>query len=135
MVVPSADALILRSMESLASHLDLREVAAGEVIFAAGDPGDCCFGLLAGQVRLSWGDSSPSRVELLGPGRCFGEGALVQANHTRHGTAVALEPTRLLVMNQQAFLFALESLPMFALEVLASLEGRLQDLRQRDAAR
>jgi CRP-like cAMP-binding protein len=33
------------------------------------------------------------------------------------------------VINRQTFLFALETLPMFALELLASLENRLQTVR------
>jgi CRP/FNR family cyclic AMP-dependent transcriptional regulator len=128
MDAPSADALILRSMQLLAHHGTTRSVEPGEVIFAAGDPGDTFFGVLEGAVELSWGDGA--EAELLGPGRCFGEGALVQPSHTRHGTARALEATRLLVMDRETFLFALESLPMFALELLASLEVRLQDLRR-----
>jgi CRP/FNR family transcriptional regulator, cyclic AMP receptor protein len=127
MVAPTADALILRSMQSLAHHGSVRELNPGEVVFAAGEPGDCFFGVLEGEVRLAWGDGS--RCELLRSGQCFGEGALVQRSHTRHGTAVAIEPTRLLVINRETFLFAMETLPMFSLELLASLEGRMQAVR------
>jgi CRP/FNR family transcriptional regulator, cyclic AMP receptor protein len=127
MVVPTADALILRSMQSLADHGSVRELNPGEVVFAAGEPGDCFFGVLDGGVRLAWGDGS--RSEQLRPGQCFGEGALVQRSHTRHGTAMAIEPTRLLVINRETFLFAMETLPMFSLELLASLEGRMQAIR------
>jgi CRP/FNR family cyclic AMP-dependent transcriptional regulator len=133
MVVPTADALILRSMQSLADHAHVRELNAGDVVFAAGEPGDCFFGVIEGQVRLAWGDGSHS--ELLRAGQCFGEGALVQRSHTRHGTATAIEPSRLLVINRETFLFALETLPMFALELLASLEGRLQAIRLLVSAR
>lgn len=132
MVVPSADALILRSMQSLADQGSIRELQAGEQLFAAGDEGDCCFGVLAGQVRLAWGEGD--QAEILRPGQCFGEGALVQGGHTRHGTATAIEPCRLLVMNRETFLFALDILPMFALELLASLEARLQAVRLGTAA-
>jgi len=128
MASPSADEQILRSMQVLEPHADVLVLAAGEVIFRAGEPGSCCYGILDGQVRIRWADQGPS--ELLGPGRCFGEGALVQADgHTRHGTATAEQPTRLLVMNREVFLFAVEALPMFGLELMASLERRLQDLR------
>lgn len=127
MVAPTADALILRSMQSLADHGQVRELNPGDVVFAAGEPGDCFFGVLDGQVRLAWGDGSHG--ELLQAGQCFGEGALVQHSHTRHGTATAIEPSRLLVVNRETFLFALETLPMFALELLASLENRLQTVR------
>jgi len=131
MVSPSADEQILRSMLVLEPHADMRLVAPGDVIFRAGEQGDCLFGVLEGQVRLSWADEG--QEELLGPGRCFGEGALVQHGHTRHGTATAVQPTRLLVMNREMFLFAMEALPMFGLELMASLERRLQDLRHTQA--
>ncbi len=78
-------------------------------------------------MALSWAECDG--YERLDPGRCFGVGALVQQKHTRHGTAVAMEPTKLLVMDREVFLFALEALPMFSIELLASLESRLWDLR------
>lgn len=127
MATPSADEQILRSMQVLEPHADVQEVGPGEVIFQAGEQGDCLFGVLDGQVRLNW--ANEGQEDLLGPGRCFGEGALVQHGHTRHGTAIAQTPTRLLVMNREMFLFAMEALPMFAVELMASLERRLQDLR------
>jgi CRP-like cAMP-binding protein len=108
MATPSVDEQILRSMQVLEPHARIQMVAPGEVIFRAGEPGDCLFGVLEGQVSLSWSDNGE---ELLGAGRCFGAGALVQSDHTRHGTATALEPTRLLVMNRETFLFAMEALP------------------------
>lgn len=132
MVVPTADALILRSLQSLADHGSERTFSPGEVVFSAGEAGDSFFGVLAGEVRLAWGDGS--RCELLRPGQCFGEGALVQRSHTRHGTATATEPTRLLVIDRPTFLFAMETLPMFSLELLASLEGRLKAVRLQTAA-
>lgn len=131
MAIPSADEQILHSMRVLEPHADVQLVEPGEVIFQAGEQGDCLFGVLEGQVRLSWADQG--QAELLGPGRCFGEGALVQKAHTRHGTATALQATRLLVMNREMFLFAMEALPMFGVELMASLERRLQDLRHAQA--
>ena len=128
MEFPSADAQILRSMQALEQHAEIRSYEPGDVIFSVGDLGDCMFGVLQGAVRLAWADGGVS--EALGPGRVFGEGALVQASHTRHGTATAVEPTRLLVLNRETFLFALQTLPLFAVELLASLEGRMEDLRR-----
>jgi CRP/FNR family cyclic AMP-dependent transcriptional regulator len=123
-----ADSLILRSMKALEHHLEVQRYEPGEVIFASGDSGDRMFGILEGQVSLSWGDGQ--RAEVLGPDRCFGEGALLQSSHRRHGTAMALEACRLLVLNRETFLFALEALPMFAVELMASLEARLRDLHR-----
>jgi CRP/FNR family cyclic AMP-dependent transcriptional regulator len=127
----SADMQILRSMQVLEPHANAQVVQQGEAIFRAGEPGDCFYGVLEGQVRIHWGEVDCGQTELLGAGRCFGEGTLVEpGNHTRHNTAIAEQPTKLLVMNRETFLFAMEALPMFGLELLASLERRLQNLSQ-----
>lgn len=123
----SSDALILRSLLVLKPHTRIQDLRMGDVIFSSGDSGDCLYGVLEGRVGLSW--AGCSRCELLGPGRCFGEEALVQPGHSRHGTAIAMEPTKLIVLDREMFLFALEALPMFAVELLASLESRLRDVQ------
>ncbi|MEX1323643.1 MAG: cyclic nucleotide-binding domain-containing protein [Synechococcaceae cyanobacterium] len=114
-------------MQMLCHNGSIRELEPGEVIFRAGEPGDCMYGVLEGNVRLTWGDGS--EAERLGPGRCFGQGALVQPDHRRYGTATATEPTRLVVMQRQGMLFAIDELPMFGLQLLESTERRLQQLR------
>jgi len=52
------------------------------------------------------------------------------ADHVRRATATALEPTHVLRFNRETFLFALQSLPMFGLELLASFELRIEDLHR-----
>ena len=70
-------------------------------------------------------------VESLGPGSCFGVGALVDPDHRRFGTATALGDAELLEMNREEFLFAMQELPMFGLEMLHDLEQRLEQLKQK----
>ena len=65
-------------------------------------------------------------MEVIGPGSSFDFGALVDSEHRRLGTAVALCDSELLEMNRAEFLFALQELPMFSLEMLHDLEQRLQ---------
>jgi CRP/FNR family transcriptional regulator, cyclic AMP receptor protein len=114
-------------MEMLRQNGSIEEFEPGAVIFRAGEPGDCLYGVLKGNVRLTWGDGS--EAEQLGAGRCFGQGALVQPDHRRYGTATATEPTTLIVMKREGMLFAIDQLPMFALQLLESTERRLQALR------
>ena len=47
-------------------------------------------------------------------------------DHRRHATARALEVSEVLEMNREEFLFAVQESPMFAVELLASLEQRLR---------
>lgn len=55
------------------------KVSAGEVIIREGDEAHCCYFIKEGVARV-WryrGDGSPEHVADIGPGRCFGEDALV----------------------------------------------------------
>lgn len=126
MTSPSPGALT--TMRLLAQDRDLRTIAAGEVIFRAGEAGKSVFGIVDGEVRIDWAEGKAS--EILGPGSSFGVGALVGAQHQRFGTATALRDTQLLEMNREEFLFALQELPMFALEMLHGLEERLGHLNK-----
>ncbi|MEB3332271.1 MAG: cyclic nucleotide-binding domain-containing protein [Synechococcaceae cyanobacterium] len=118
----------LRTIAALAGKRPVRSFSAGDVIFRSGDSGDRVYGIVSGDVQLSWGGD---QVETLGPGSCFGAGALVDREHRRFGTATALTDVGLLEMNREEFLFAMQELPMFALEMLHDLETRLQNLKLR----
>ncbi len=119
--------LELNTIAALAGDRVSSRVNQGDVIFRAGDIGDKLYGVVSGQVQLSWGGD---RVETIGPGSCFGVGALVDPEHRRFGTAVALCDSELLEMNRDEFLFAMQELPMFGLEMLHDLEQRLQTLKE-----
>jgi len=119
--------LELNTIAALAGERTPSHVQQGDVIFHAGDLGDKLYAVVSGQVQLSWG---AGLVEIIGPGSCFGVGALVDPEHRRFGTAVAMADTELLVMNRQEFLFAMQELPMFGLEMLHDLEQRLQRLKE-----
>jgi CRP-like cAMP-binding protein len=114
-------------MRALASKGEVMTVEPGETIFHSSDPGDCMFGLLEGQVQLSW--NGEEGHELINAGDVFGAGALVTSEHRRYGNAKAVSPCRLLVMNREKFLFAVQESPMFAIELLGSIDQRLRQLK------
>jgi CRP/FNR family transcriptional regulator, cyclic AMP receptor protein len=117
----------LDTMRSLASTGEVLEVNPGDLIFRSGEAGDCMFGLLEGTVQLSWnGDTGHEEIKA---GDVFGAGALVTPDHRRYGNARALTPCRLLVMNREKFLFAVQESPMFAIELLGSIDHRLRQLK------
>ena len=119
----------IETMRQLADGRRLLQFGDCDVIFRAGEAGDTVYGVLEGSVKLSWGDDS--QYELLGPGSSFGAGALVDPEHRRYGTATAMEDTKLLHMNREQFLFAMQELPMFGLEMLFDLDERLRQLKTR----
>lgn len=117
----------LDTMRALASSGEVVHVPAGNMVFKAGESGDCMFGLLEGTVGLTWnGESGHERIEA---GDVFGAGALVTPEHRRFGNAVARTDCKLLVMNKEKFLFAVQESPMFAIELLGSIDQRLRDLK------
>jgi len=117
-------------MKALASSGEVREFEPGTVIFRSGEPGDCMFGLLEGEVELSWNDAEGQ--ERIKAGDVFGAGALVTQDHRRFGDARAVTACRLLTMNREKFLFAVQESPMFAIELLASVDQRLRQLKITD---
>jgi len=117
----------LDTMRALASTGEVITVEPGALIFGSGDLGDCMFGLLEGTVQLSWnGDQGHEQIR---EGDVFGAGALVTSDHRRYGNARALTPCKLLVMNREKFLFAVQEAPMFAIELLGSIDQRLRQLK------
>jgi CRP-like cAMP-binding protein len=119
--------LELNTMAALAGKRALMFVKQGEIIFKNGEPGDRLYGVVSGEVRLNWGDQG---VEMIGAGSSFGVGALLGPDHRRFGTAVAICDSELLEMNREEFLFAMQELPMFSLEMMHDLEQRLQKLKE-----
>jgi CRP-like cAMP-binding protein len=124
--------LELNTIAALAGKRDHLCVNQGDVIFQHGELGDNLYAIVSGEVQLNWGDHG---VEIIGAGSSFGVGALVDPEHRRFGTAVALCNSELLEMNREEFLFAMQELPMFSLEMMDDLEQRLQRLKEQIAHR
>ena len=117
----------LDTMRALASNGEVVMVEPGAVIFSSGESGECMFGLLEGSVQLSWnGDQGHEQINA---GDVFGAGALVTNDHRRYGNARAVSDCKVLVMNREKFLFAVQESPMFAIELLASIDQRLRQLK------
>ena len=125
MVKPTVNAL--DTMRALASNGEVIDVPAGSMIFRSGESGDCMFGLLEGQVQLTWNEDSGH--EDIKAGDVFGAGALVTPDHRRYGNATAITDCKVLVMNREKFLFAVQESPLFAIELLGSIDQRLRQLK------
>ena len=99
---------------------------ANQVIFEEGQTGEVLYGILEGEIEL-WVNGKV--VETLTAGDVFGEGALVQPDHTRASTAIAKTDCLLATMDKSRFLFAVQQTPMFALEVVKSYSDRSRRLK------
>ena len=120
----------LDTMRALASQAEVITLQTGDVLFKAGEKGETMFGILEGSIRLIWTDASGHEGhEDIPVGHIFGSGALVMDDHCRLSTATATSVSRLIVMNREKFLFAVQETPMFAVELLASIDARLRDIK------
>jgi CRP-like cAMP-binding protein len=87
------------ALRDLRRRMSFRRCAAGDLILREGDPGDACYVVHAGSVRVLKRDPSGSTVDVieiarLGPGALFGEFAVL-ADRRRHASVQALEACEL----------------------------------------
>ena len=120
----------LGTMRALTNEQNVISLKSGEVLFRPGETGSTMFGLLEGAICITWmGQTGQSGHEDIPVGHVFGAGALVMEGHKRLGMATATMDCRLIEMTREKFLFALHETPMFALELLASIDERLRDIK------
>ena len=109
----------------------MRVFRSSEIIFMEGSLEDEMYIIVEGNVRITAGHEGGEIVLcVLGPGEFFGEMALVEAS-PRSATATALDDnTRLIVLDQQKFLYLVAQQPPFALFIM---QGLCQRIKQRQA--
>jgi len=100
---------------------DLREVHAGDTVFAEGDRADCMYFVLDGEIELRR-HGEPTSLE--GPGGIIGESALLGGAHS--GNAVARSDARLARLDRDQLETLAEDNAEFALQVMAALAKRLR---------
>ena len=91
--------LSYRELVRVANITTVTDAAAAERIFAEGEAGDSMYVVLTGAVRLTKAEVT---VAELGRGQHFGEMALVDRS-MRSLTAIAIEPSRLIVLKRKDF--------------------------------
>lgn len=94
------------ALRELHRRIVIRRVSAGTVIVREGDPGQACYVIQSGAVRVLKRDpvnpeAEQIEVARLAAGATFGEFALL-ANRRRHATVQAIEPTELYEIPRRA---------------------------------
>jgi CRP/FNR family cyclic AMP-dependent transcriptional regulator len=119
------------------SRLRVRKLAAGATLFAQGDATPALFGVLAGCIesRFSNAQGQLSVVENVEPGRTFGLASFVTGLPSTY-EALALEPTRLLVIDATAYAWLMDAVPGFARALMREFARRYDGtLKLLEAAR
>ena len=105
----------------------LRFFNAGDVIFRETEEGNDMFVIVEGEVeiRKATGPSSNKTLTVLKKGDMFGEMAIIE-KMPRSATAVAVKPTRLLVLNERLYESTMGSNPDFARKMNRVLSERIR---------
>ena len=116
-------------LAEVASLLREVELQAGETIFEKGDPGDCMYIVVSGEVRAH---DEGHTLSQLGAGDVFGEMAVLDPE-PRLASVTALEDTLLLRLDQEPFYELMEDRIEVARGIIRVLSGHLRH-RVRDVA-
>jgi PPM family protein phosphatase len=108
--------LSYKELVRVSNIAEITELAADEVVFSQGQPGDSMYVVLSGTVRLMKGDTL---VAELGPGLHFGEMSLVDRS-VRSLTATVLENARLISISRKDFYDIIKREPALATKMLWS---------------
>jgi CRP/FNR family transcriptional regulator, cyclic AMP receptor protein len=106
-----------------------KKFAHGEVIIKQGDPADCMYVVLDGEVEIILDDlrEDSLRLALLGEDEVFGELALFD-DATRIATAKAIGDVRVLSVDKKNFLEWVGEEPSFTLKILMKMADRTRTL-------
>jgi uncharacterized membrane protein len=118
--------------KALADLLDENQLAAGEMVFTVGDPGDRMFVVSAGAIELTTKDKLGQSIVLMvaRPGDMFGELSLLDEG-PRTATATALEPSSVLVLDRSALRRFIHAKPDGALDMMAVMGRRMRETTSR----
>jgi len=117
----------MRTIRSVDFPGEARLVAAGTTIFRVGDPPDCMYSLIEGDVDIFLKEVL---VDTIHAGGVFGEMAVIEEDR-RAATAVARTDVQLVALDQQQFHELVRRSPDFALRIMRVLSDRVRRLNDR----
>lgn len=125
------ESLSTADLQALAEITEVSDYAAGERIITEGEPGDCLYVLLKGEVAVVR-DLAGKRVELarLQPGNVFGEMAIL-TEKTRSANVDAVTPCECLSIEREPFRSLVEERPQIAFGVFDALSARIREADRR----
>lgn len=123
----------------LAASLDEVRFAAGQTIFAAGDPGEAMYVIRSGEVEIFFKDNTGNKIvlESATPGHFFGELSMLD-HGSRTANALAVTEVEALRIDQQDLDQLVRSYPQASLDMLSAMGRRLRvttELLRHTAAR
>jgi len=109
------------------SDVPVTNYAAGATIVEAGDPAKEMFLVKRGRVAIQLNGETVDEIE---GGGIFGEMALID-QAPRSASAIALEDTEVIPIDERLFVILVQDAPYFALDVMRVLTDRIRHMNQR----
>ncbi|MCB1324653.1 MAG: Crp/Fnr family transcriptional regulator [Spirochaetales bacterium] len=107
------------------------EFEPGEIIFCEWEPGEECFFIQDGRVKITKTVGNTQKtLDVIGAGDFFGEMAILEAE-PRSASAVAVDHVRALKFNRENFGALMNSQPPLAFRLLVIFANRIYDARRR----
>ena len=125
--LPLFEELTARQLMNLANEVREEQHAAGTLVFREGEPGDCLYLIVEGQVRVTRGETL---LREQGPKSFFGEIAVLEGEN-RTATITTTTPVRFLRLDRDDLLRLMEELPAIAIGICQTLSRRISELTDR----
>lgn len=111
----------------LASHISVVRSKAGEMLFEAGDPGDCIYVIRSGEVEIYIRDTTGRRIVLenAGVGKFVGELSLLDGG-PRTASVIVTEDLEALKIDREDLNQLFSAHPAAAMDFLAAMGKRLR---------
>jgi len=123
------------ALDAIAREMELQHLPGGEVLFSAGDPGDCMYLLIHGRLRVylqsSDGGTTADPLGEVSPGETVGEMALI-TGELRSATVAAVRDTSLLRLSKRGFEQLTELYPRVMLALTRQIVLRLSSMMDAD---
>jgi CRP/FNR family transcriptional regulator, cyclic AMP receptor protein len=126
--VPLFKGLAEDDLAALAGRMSLRELQAGQPVFARGDAAGAMYVVLSGRVRIflpAAAQETTVNLSALGPGDFFGEMALLD-EEPRLASAAAVSPAVLAELTRDNLFVHLQTSSQAAIAMLAEMSRRLR---------
>ena len=120
-------------LDELTEFGERRELAAGEVLYRAGQPNSDFFVLIEGEVEVVRDDESQELVVVYGPGQFVGELGLVTGQRT-FLTARSTQNGTVLVIPRDSFRRLMATKPTISDSIFGALVARRETVRSTSAA-
>ncbi len=119
--------IAITDLEALAQVMKRQTFPLGTTLFKKGDPGNCLYIILAGQVRIYTEDTQKQEFTLMnyGPGQVFGDFSILD-QEPRSASAAVIESLEVMTLTRDDFMAFLPKHPAVGLAMIRHLTDSLR---------